>query len=223
MATTTTTGLPIPTSGDAPNVPSDLATLGTALDKTTVPLFASTGARDTAYGITPFKMCVVGASVDAGIWYVRRSGAFHVVNDLDQLITVPQTSFTPVVTASTTNPTGYTATGQYSVANGEANYIFNIVFGSSVGVGTYAVSLPVAVGTNWLAAFGGAGSTTGIGLGTVKVGSSVTQGQWGPFSGTTMRLYVESSFSAITSVTNTVPFAIATGSILYGSVSYGVT
>lgn len=81
MATTTPTGLHIPTTGDVPNVPADLATLAADLDVATVPLFASTSARDTAYAAKPFGLCMVGATRDAATWYRRRAGAWWTLSD----------------------------------------------------------------------------------------------------------------------------------------------
>jgi hypothetical protein len=76
------------------------------------------------------------------------------------------TSYTPVLTASTTNPTlgtGSSATGAYARVQNLIIYNFLILFGTSgvnAGVGNYSVSLPVTA--NAVGAFYGAtnGQTT---------------------------------------------------------------
>jgi hypothetical protein len=106
MSSTSATGLPIMTSGDAPNIPADVGiNLAGALDKVTVPLFASTSARDAAYATTPFGLCFVGASVDAGTLYRRRGGSWYEIKDVGSLIG-------PVVTNAITAQTDWTMVDQ---------------------------------------------------------------------------------------------------------------
>src|SRR3954468_8706238 len=77
MATTTATGLPIPDLGDDPNVPDDLLKFGTALDKVTVPKFATTAARDAAYAAgATFTLCYV-----LDVVYRRRANAWQQLID----------------------------------------------------------------------------------------------------------------------------------------------
>lgn len=52
-------------------------------------------------------------------------------------------SYTPALTAATTNPTGYTATGRYVNLGNLVVYSYQFILGANVGVGTYFVSLPV--------------------------------------------------------------------------------
>lgn len=86
MADTSATGLPFPSSGDVPNVPADMSALAKALDSVTVPLFASTTARDAAYATTPFGLCFVGTSVAAGTLYRRRGSSWYEIKDIGSLI-----------------------------------------------------------------------------------------------------------------------------------------
>lgn len=81
MPTTSPTGLPVTTMGDAPDLPGITLSLATSLDLVTVPLFASTSARDTAYAVRKFGLCMVGSSVEGAILYKRRSGAWYQMSD----------------------------------------------------------------------------------------------------------------------------------------------
>jgi len=108
MPSTSATGLPIMTSGDAPNVPADVGiNLAGALDKVTVPLFASTTARDAAYANAQFGLCFVGTSVDAGTLYRRRGGSWYEIADKGSLIGPWVTSGLSVPGASGFSVTSY--------------------------------------------------------------------------------------------------------------------
>lgn len=53
MATTTPTGSPVPTLGDAPNVPADMLRLAVFLDPVTIPRFTTTSNANIAFP-TPY-------------------------------------------------------------------------------------------------------------------------------------------------------------------------
>lgn len=75
-----------------------------------------------------------------------------------------RSTWTPVLTAATTNPTGYTSAGRYYLHGNLCTAVGQITFnGGPVGSGTYSVSLPFAkatgqryVGTAHGEGFGGA-------------------------------------------------------------------
>lgn len=71
MSGTSPLGTPYPTLGDAPNVPADMQAAVTSLDLKSVPLFASTAARNTAFALSAFQVCII-----AGVMYMRRGSAW---------------------------------------------------------------------------------------------------------------------------------------------------
>lgn len=96
MATSTATGLPVPTLGDDPNVPRDMLALAVLLDGVTRPRFASTAVRDAAFPVpSPGLMCTIGDS----IWFCNSSSAW-----VEHPVTVPAyfeaTGSTPVITST---------------------------------------------------------------------------------------------------------------------------
>ena len=147
-----------------------------SIDKSgTIPLFSSTTARDAQYTVAPFKICVVGASYDAGIMYVRKNGTW--VPFSQDLV------WAPVMTNSVLPaPSG--------VATGVATNVGGFVNGSLVwqrtatagGLGHYVINLPVPPDPAWL--------HTGFPMGTFTVahtgsyeygfmeGYSATQGRF---------------------------------------------
>jgi hypothetical protein len=135
---------------------------------------------------------------------------------------VMPTTYTPNLTAATTNPTGQTTTGRYSVTAGVCSFTFSATIGTGTGSGAYSISVPVPVGANWLAGYGGSGAIAGIGNGSLQQGSNRVQGQWGILSGS-LRLYVPTAFNTVSAVTSVLPFALASGSVMYGEVQFGTT
>jgi hypothetical protein len=107
MSTTSATGLPVTTTGDAPDLAGITLGLTAALDKVTIPLFASTSARDAAYGTgsgkAAFKLCVVGSDIASGTCYMRVGTAWQ------QVPTIPGS----VTTGVATNGPNGTVTGQF--------------------------------------------------------------------------------------------------------------
>lgn len=71
MSGTTSIGTPFPTLGDSSNLPADVQAMVAAVDKNSVPRFASTGARDAALAGTSFLLCWVGTSLqmwNGSVW-----------------------------------------------------------------------------------------------------------------------------------------------------------
>jgi hypothetical protein len=77
--TTPKAGLPAPGTGDSANGPSQIGALATALDGT-AGAYGSTAARDSA-NPTPASNDLARA---AGVLYVYRSSAWHLIPDADQ-------------------------------------------------------------------------------------------------------------------------------------------
>jgi hypothetical protein len=71
-------------------------------------LFPTTTVRDAAYAAQPFKMCVVGASFDAGVIYVHENGIWNAYDPL-----APPTIFGPTRLTSSNNLNSLTVTGWY--------------------------------------------------------------------------------------------------------------
>lgn len=74
MATTSPSGTPVPSAGDAPNVPADMLAMATFLDARTIPRFGTAANRDAAIPAPIAKQrCVI-----AGLEYVYDNGAWRV-------------------------------------------------------------------------------------------------------------------------------------------------
>lgn len=305
MSTVSSSGIYTPQTGDNTDLANHWSSQNASLDTMVVPRFTSTTARDTAFALRPFKMCVVGASMDAGTWYVRQSGSWYVMGPAGQVpssaLSIPSgvdlntyttpglyyqpttagavagsnypvavagclevlrnvppgctqrytvygsagansnaifvrglysgtwspwvnavnsgsQTYTPVVTGSTTNPSGYTATGRYLQTGKIFVARFVIVFGSSVGSGVYSVSLPVTPNAAW-------GDRTNYlvhGTGFVVVGGSGWPLWWrmGTTSGVVEALYQTNLTGGTNTVHNTMPATIVSGSTLSGQVTY---
>jgi hypothetical protein len=152
------------TSGDAPNIPADVGiNLAGWYDTVTVPLFASTTARDAAYATTPFGLCFVGASVDAGTLYRRRGGSWYEIKDVSALI--GDTGWKNCTIAS-----GFGANGSQLP---RARVMYGIVYldggfsatGMSTGGNHTVGSLPSAIAgpaSTLALASGSAGNNTGV-------------------------------------------------------------
>jgi hypothetical protein len=129
------------------------------------------------------------------------------------------TAYTPLVTASTTNPTmgttGLVQTGSYFQIGKLVVYNFAITFGTSMtaGSGTYAVSLPVtasgapgSMGTARLYHFAG-----GYVLANARLGSP-----------TTLNFQYNTTYvtGALVNAGNAGPWVWAAGDIIDGTVTY---
>lgn len=116
------------------------ATMASSIDTNMgVRRFDNEAARDAAFNEQPFKVCVIGTDVATGTLQVYRGGTWHSLSDMDN------GTYTPVLTASNTNPTGYTSQGTYRRTGNLCFTQFTIVLGSVVGDGSYAVSAPMIV------------------------------------------------------------------------------
>lgn len=114
------------------------------------------------------------------------------------------TSYTPALTASTTNPTlgtGGSAVGKYSVVGNALVADIQIAFGTSgaaAGSGTYAISLPLSVSS---------GISGLIGFGHIKAAGVYTPVQLIWATATTFNIYYITLAvgGALTAVTNAAP------------------
>lgn len=151
-------------------------------------------------------------------WTVGDEVTAALLNGMAQQIFTAN-SYTPVLTASTTNPTGYTAVGQWLEIGNFVWYWFNITLGSSVGSGYYMVSTP----TTPITQIQNVGFTP-CGPGVVSSsGFNAAQGQWNIYAGAKMILRVPTSLTVIANVTNTTPLTLVSGSAIAGSVMYQST
>lgn len=179
----------------------------------TVRLYATTGDRDTAYAASPFKICVVGASFDAGLIHIRNAGGWAVVDParLGEL-SVNSVTYTPVLNASTTNPTGYTASGQYARAGMLIFAEFAATLGSSVGVGNYSITLPVNA------------AHQGYSYGMVR--ADYNNGSFRAIAGcdfiaaNEIRFWYQSSTVSTSALSNTTPGTMKSGGYIRGSITY---
>ena len=114
----------------------------------------------------------------------------------------PWTSYSPLWTASTTNPTNYTGTGEYIQAGKlvifKARVTANAA-GFTAGSGTYRVSLPVAIAD-------GIGARFVVGI--LKSGSTY-MGMTYSVSGTTAFIGYNDGTAIMASVTNAIPSVFA--------------
>jgi hypothetical protein len=129
-------------------------------------------------------------------------------------ISLNQGTYTPVLTADTTNPT----LGAGSVQSGWWKRIDELIVGNAVirfgtsgtaaGSGTYSVSLPFAANTTFETASGGWGTGSVLGNGGVRDNSAVTLGSRGIHAQlattTTVILFIADGTNL--AVTNAVPF-----------------
>jgi hypothetical protein len=133
------------------------------------------------------------------------------------------TSYTPVLTATTTNPTygtGATATGSYARVQNLIIYQFNIYFGTPgfvAGVGNYFVSLPITAfeASQFYGATVGRTSFYDSSANTVYYADA--------WIGTTTKLnltYVTATNGAIAPITATTPVIPASGDAISGLVIY---
>jgi hypothetical protein len=190
-----------------PLQPIDVTKLNGNFDKIdhgTIPLFPSTGARDTAYTISPFKLAVVGASFDVGTLWQRRSGAWYEVNpevtnpcaiiyNISTSQTIARNSVTPVafnaVTAGSNGYDYFTAASQKFNITKAAWYrlAFNILF-QDFDVNTHSCEAFMV---------DGAGSGPVISLPAVRFSGSVD-------SGTILNASMDCSLAAAASISTKV-------------------
>lgn len=208
MPTTTYLGLTYPALSNAPNVPQDMQNLASGVDtKVSGVILCTSGTRPTT-----------------------REGAVIYETDTDRMakytgsaweyLAGSRISYTPTLTASTSNPTlgtGSSRFGWYSYIPGPCIvFSFHILFGSSgvgAGSGGYSVSLPVTAGTPT------AGGNLAIGsimladasAGTFKTGSIFLVN-----GATTCSMLAEGSAL----VNNGSPWVWAAGDYLSGTVTY---
>lgn len=134
----------------------------------------------------------------------------------------PWTAYTPVLTASTTNPTlgsGSVATGRYLKAGRDVRGTFDITFGSSgvaAGSGTYRISVPTNIYSSWP-------SRAPVGRAYVFDSSGSASGWFDLMSDYThFRIRYPSTWptGTATEVGAAVPWTWAAGDIIRGSFCY---
>jgi hypothetical protein len=141
--TNTPSGLYFPPLSNAPNVPSDMQQLALSADTKVIGNFATAAARAAA--ITTPVIGQITYRADAAIYEEWNGSAWVSV-----LPAGAWTSYTPTLTAGTTNPTLGTASvqaGQYvqigKLIIGDAYVAFGSS-GAAAGSGAYFISLPLA-------------------------------------------------------------------------------
>lgn len=139
MPNTTMQSLPYPALADAANGPVAFQNLAQAVEKIAVAVYASVADR-TAKCATPVEgmMCYLK---DTNTWAYYDGSAWIA---LYMPTNAAWTAFTPVITASTTNPNMTTA-GRYRRDGKTLYFQFAITDVVSLGSGTYTVSLPATV------------------------------------------------------------------------------
>lgn len=192
----------------------DVTLLNANMDKLDayIPVFANTSQRDTAYAAQPFKMCIVGASIDAGILQVVKAGKWVPVSqDLAWAV--------PVMSCSVAPPPTGTAVGAAVNAGGIVSASLNWTRGSTAGGnGYYTVNLPVAVDAAW--------AHTGFSIGTFVVnqtaGGSYLYGFVEALSATQGRFRVITNVGTPTALTYVGPafVPLATNDVLFANISY---
>ena len=130
-------------------------------------------------------------------------------------------SFTPTLTASTTNPTlgtGSTSSGRYGQTQKTVRGYFDITFGTSgtaAGSGTYNIALPVSASSNYngqsigrATLFDSSGSSYGI-IDIIPTGATAV-----------LRYAATWPFGTLTSVTHAAPWAWSASDYIRGSFMY---
>lgn len=149
--------------------------------------------------------------------------AWVTTNDANQTPFSSWTAYTPVLTASTTNPTlgtGSTASGYYSQFGKFVFYRFYIAFGTSgvnAGSGTYRISLPVNASTA-----GGAGPTT---IGSMFIFDSSTSNAYtGMMGNVANQTYISDIYyaqgGALAALAHNAPWTWAASDQIRGSLVY---
>jgi hypothetical protein len=131
---------------------------------------------------------------------------------------VPPTSYTPVITASTTNPTGMTNTGRYQITDGMCIFAFTCAFGAT-GSGTYAINIPVACSAAWVDAT----PFRPQGRGYLVQGSTRYGLDLRLASTTNFQLVYQTNLTGgIGLVTQAAPLAVAAGTTISGQIIYAI-
>lgn len=211
MATEPIQALPYPSPSDAPDGPNQIKALADAVVTRTVMRFASTSARDVAV-TSPVEgmIAVTGTGATLQTWQYR-SAAWS------DITVRPWAAFTPVLTASTTNPTGYTAAGRWCQIGKLVRYVFTVTAGGGFtpGSGTYSLSLPTDAATTLLLTAGSArlyDSSTGNAHVGVRVAVATS---------TTLQLQTVLAFGGnLTNVVHSIPWTWASSDIIDGYIDY---
>lgn len=140
-------------------------------------------------------------------------------SDFDEYetMTAAWTSYTPVLTASSVNPTNYSSTGRWTEIGMTIIYHFqiNAITSFTAGTGTYSISLPV----NALLAFSGTSGTARLfdsSTGNAHVATRVAAN-----SATTLGIQTTLTYAgALTNVAATVPWTWAVNDIIDGWLIY---
>lgn len=126
-------------------------------------------------------------------------------------------TYTPTLTASTTNPTNWTQTGSYTQEGKLISMKFSLAAGASVtvGSGTYRVAIPVSANT-----------TIPLGSSTCYIYDTSAAGlltaSYPHITSTYIELRYPATYpgGALTGVTNNTPYAWATGDIISAAIIY---
>lgn len=154
---------------------------------------------------------------------VYSGAAWVTTSDIDQSPFASWTSYTPVLTAATTNPTlgsGSVVSGRYTRIGKLVAYRFYIAFGTSgvnAGSGSYRISLPVSSTTT-----GGAGVLT---MGSLFVyDSSTTNAYTGLMGNTSNATYLSDIYyaqgGALAALSNSTPWTWAASDQIRGFIIY---
>ena len=171
---------------------------------------------------SPFEGLII-YETDTNQMLVYSGTAWVIVGNIDQSPYAAWTSYTPVLTAATTNPTlgtGSTQSGYYSQIGKFVFYRFYIAFGTSgtnAGSGSYRISLPVNAATT-----GGAGPTT---LGSLFIFDSSTSNAYtGLMGNVSNATYLSDIYyaqgAALAAVSHNTPFAWAASDQIRGFIVY---
>jgi hypothetical protein len=143
---TTPNGLYYPALSDSPNGPSQMQTAALALDHKVIGNFATAAARSAAITAPVLGDLTYRVDAPVGAEYEKWNGsAWEVMYGIWR-------SYTPALTATTTNPTQGNSTyaGGFTLIGKTIHYRFLLTIGStfSVGSGAYVVSLPATAAAN---------------------------------------------------------------------------
>ncbi len=164
MATTTPAGTPIPTLGDAANVPADMNTTIQAVDRNSIPRFASASARDTAFP-TPVANQMVRTN---GVLQRYDSGTSAWVD----LAATAWTAFTGLSanwSSSATQPARYRVWNGFIYFQGFLNRSAAILTTADVIVSVPADATMNALITQMARGNTGGLNTNGVGAGGIKI------------------------------------------------------
>ena len=144
--TSTVHGIEVPDSAEANNIPEDIGKVVTALEAGSL-VKRLTGAAIAALTAPQKPAGLVVYNTTTGKLQISDGTNFADINGVWQ-------TYTPTLTASTTNPTGWTQTGRYTRIGDTIVASFKLTAGGGMtaGSGVYYVALPATadttVGTN---------------------------------------------------------------------------